>query len=180
MINQYLQGPVISPTDIRNVPLQPELCPNLSFSDEYKFAQAHRDDLYCYSFHDKIFKNVHEANNFCKGAFGKSEEYTGKLAFGHFPHDKNEKLPGKSQIWSYAKPAFLHNINEFVCSCQSSHNNTFIKLKDSSVCPKAKDSQIFDSKVCPSEFNIRTVCLLRYSQSHYREVAKAMQIFKKN
>ena len=106
--------------------------------------------LSCYSFHDKIFKNVLEAKNFCKNAFGASS--TGELAFGHFPTHENEKLPGKSQIWSYAKPRFLHIIqsdamDQFVCSCQSSHNNTFIKLKDSSVCPEAKDSQIFDSKV---------------------------------
>ena len=176
MINQYFQVPVVQPMDIRNVPLQPEYCPNLLLGDGWRFAEGMSiRDLNCYSFHDKVFKNIHEANDFCKNAFGKSEVqrynnkenywnpgklYTGKLAFGHFPHDKNEKLPGKSQIWTYAKPGFLHGIKEFVCSCQSSHNNTFIKLKDSSVCPEAKDSQISDSKVCPSEFNIRTICAL--------------------
>ena len=172
MINQYLQDPVVPPTDIRNVSLQPELCPYLLYPSS-NINTSIRESKYpfkiwsysnCYSFHDKIFKNAKEANAFCKNAFGKSEEYTGELAFGHFPHHENEKLPGKSQIWSYAKPGFLHDIESRalpdVCSCQSSHNNTFIKLKDSSVCPKAKDSQISDLKVCPSEFNIRTVCAL--------------------
>ena len=182
MLDPYLQVPVVRPTDIRNVPLQPELCRKLQYPDlftmmctthmgfNYTYTRncsstvdASILDLNCYSFHDKIFKNVHEANDFCKNAFGKSEEYTGKLAFGHFPQsDPNLKLSGKTQIWTYLKKnsGFLQEIGEFLCSCQSSHNNTFIKLKDSSVCPKAKDSEIFDSKVCPSEFNIRTACAL--------------------
>ena len=158
MINQHLQGP-------RNVQLQTKMCAHFNYAKHIlKNAtgryRPHQPRKNCYSFHDKIFKNVHEANNFCKNAFAVSGHYTGELAFGHFPTHENEKLPGKSQIWSFAEPGFLHDIDQFVCSCQSSHNNTFIKLKDSSVCPKAKDSQVFDSKVCPSEFNVRTVCVL--------------------
>ena len=176
MINQYLQVLVLQSTDIRNVPLQPELCPKLLSANAVKLAN-HPDYPYntstcvlnCYSFHDKIFKNPHEANDFCKNAFGKYTQehplytmmHTGELAFGHFPTHENEKLPGKSQIWTYAKPEFLHEIDEFLCSCQSSHGNTFIKLKDSSVCPKAKNSKVFDFKVCSSELKIRTVCGLK-------------------
>ena len=158
MINQYLQGP---PSDIRNVQVQPRLCSNFNLgkpnlkNDTMDHLERYPN---CYSFHENIFKNVHEANDFCKNAFGKSKKYTGELAFGHFPHYKHERLPGKSQIWTYVKPGVLHDIEEFVCSCQSSHNNTFIKLKDNSNCSKAKDSKIFNSKFCPSEFNIRTVC----------------------
>ena len=139
MINQHLQGP---PADVRNGLLhgQTQFCT--------KFNSTGR--ISCYSFHDKIFKNVLEAKNFCKNDFEASS--TGELVFGHFPTHENEKLPGKSQIWSYAKPGFLHDIDQFVCSCQSSHNNTFIKLKDNPNCPKAT------LKLCPSEFNIRTVC----------------------
>ena len=175
MLDKYLQVPVVRPTDIRNVPLRPELCPNPYYNESqcrtkigfnYTNIECTRYnatilDLNCYSFHNKIFKNAHEAEDFCKNAFGKSEEYTGNLVFGHFPTHENEKLPGKSQIWTYAKPEFLHEIDEFLCSCQSSHGNTFIKLKDSSVCPKAKNSKVFDFKVCSSELKIRTVCGLK-------------------
>ena len=168
MINQHLQGP---PADIRNGQLQLKRKTPFSEMDVTHCAKFYlttsknaTERIICYSFHDRIFKNVLEAKNFCKNAFVASSN--GELAFGHFPTHENEKLPGKSQIWSYAKPGFLHDIDQFVCSCQSSHNNTFIKLKDSSVCPKAKDSQVFDSKVCPSELNVRTVCALENIRSH--------------
>ena len=181
MLDQFLQVPVVRPTDIRNVPLRPELCPNPYYNETRCVTKFYTNsecksrinatilDLNCYSFHNKIFKNAHEAEDFCKNAFGKytiehplyTMHHTGELAFGHFPTHENEKLPGKSQIWTYAKPEFLHEIDEFLCSCQSSHGNTFIKLKDSSVCPKAKNSKVFDFKVCSSELKIRTVCGLK-------------------
>ena len=127
MIDQYLQDPVVPPTDIRNVPLQPELCPKLLYPNESKMhcitsfgntttasecksrIVPSTHDLNCYSFHDKIFKNVHDANDFCKNAFGKSEKYTGELAFGHFPHHENEKLPGKSFLLKMSLNFFFIN-----------------------------------------------------------------------
>ena len=128
----------------------------------------------CYFFHDKIFKSLQEASDFCENAFGKSEEYTGEVGFGHFPQNATSlKLFGKSQIWTYLKEnsEFLHEIDDFICSCQSSNNNIFIQLKDSSVCSKAKGSQTSDSKICSAvvppghpdysaTLNINTVCTL--------------------
>ena len=179
MIDQYLQVPVGPPMDIRNVPLQPQFCSKLLLpSFQFNKPILKNDTMNplgryplppwsysnCYSFHNKIFKNVYEANDFCKNAFGRSKEYTGQLAFGQFPHRiiKNEQPHGKSQIWGYLKPGLMQEIDDLVCSCQSSHNNLFIKLKDSSVCPEAKYSQMFGSKhlYCPAEFNIKTVCAL--------------------
>ena len=117
---------------------------------------------------------MQEASDFCENAFGKSEEYAGEVGFGHFPQSATSlKLFGKSQIWTYLKgnSEFLHEIDDFICSCQSSHNNIFIQLKDNSVCSKAKGSQTSDSKICSAvvppghpdysaALNINTVCTL--------------------
>ena len=103
MIYQHLQAPPTWPglQLQRKTPFSDMDVPHCAkFYFEDSIFKNATERLSCYSFHDKIFKNVLEAKNFCKNAFGASS--TGELAFGHFPTHKNEKLPGKSQILSYA------------------------------------------------------------------------------